>query len=129
VIRSIVPLIDGKHPRVYSGTGGKFPVTDGTICYWAIAEDGTMTWIDNHEHLAHWLQRAVRGEVSVFAVWPGKYRSDMFYIDDPEKFAEDVLSADPVSSTIGSWTSASVTPPLRPRKVPTKSSPGMVDYE
>lgn len=34
--------------------------------------------------------RAVAGETTLYAVWPGQYRSDLFVIDKPELLAEAI---------------------------------------
>lgn len=34
-------------------------------------------------------ERAVNGESALYAVWPGQWSSDLFAIDDLERFAEE----------------------------------------
>lgn len=67
-------------PRKTSATGN-FPYSNPLVCYFALAEDGPVQLHyvkDRKLGLLH----AAKGEITIYAVWPGRYRSDLFVVDD-----------------------------------------------
>ena len=67
----------------------EFPYSSKLICYIEVSENGSVTQIDNSYHSAAAAYKSVlEGKSKIFAVWPGKYRSDLFSIDDLSAFAD-----------------------------------------
>ncbi|GAA2442511.1 hypothetical protein GCM10010191_68540 [Actinomadura vinacea] len=64
--------------------GLDFPYGLSTMCYIEVRSDGTVT----HGRDAGTYQRARDGESRLFAVWPGKWKSDLFAIDDLDQYAK-----------------------------------------
>lgn len=70
-----------------------FPYTGGTVCYIEVGKDGEVSQMhhknksDLPEVFAAY-QRVVHGDSTLYAVWPGKWSSDLFLIDDLEAFAK-----------------------------------------
>ena len=65
-----------------------FPYTDPTICYLEVNHYGWVTHLHHEEDRREAYFHAKRGESRIYAVWPGKTRSDPFFIDDLDIFAE-----------------------------------------
>lgn len=71
----------------------RFPYTGDMVCYIEVGKDGSVSQMhhknksDRPEVFAAY-QRVVHGDSTLYAVWPGKWRSDLFLIDDLEAFAE-----------------------------------------
>jgi hypothetical protein len=87
---SLVAVVVGKSPRLYSATKGKFPVDDPTVAYFTIDEGACFEWIHDHDtQLKRAAEDALEGKLTLFAVWPGKTRSDVFVIDKPDDFIMD----------------------------------------
>ena len=60
-----------------------------TICYWTIpVGGGHMLWIKTRDEMRLAVDRTRAGAVEMFAVWPGKWRSDMFRVDDIDVLAK-----------------------------------------
>lgn len=66
-----------------------FPYTSKTVCYILVTVDGNVVQV---QHSAGELQAAYDAvcnkKASLYAVWPGNWRSDLFIIDDMEAFAD-----------------------------------------
>ncbi len=73
-----------RQPRSASASGKDFPYNLPTMCYIEVSNSGVVTFGD--DVVAY--ERAIRGESSLYAVWPGNYSSDLFHIDDLEEYAK-----------------------------------------
>ena len=70
-----------------------FPYTMGTVCYIEVDKDGNVSQVPHKNKsdlpkVKAAYQRAVDNLSVLYAVWPGKWSSDLFIIDDLEAFAE-----------------------------------------
>lgn len=63
-----------------------FPYTARDIC-WIEMVDGEMTQVDGLPSRRASVKRAIDGETTLYAVWPGQWRSDLFHIDDLQEAA------------------------------------------
>jgi hypothetical protein len=70
-------------PRSAGALGVEFPYTLATMCYLEVAKDGTVTWGRD----AGSYERAVSGQSTLYAVWPGQWSSNLFIIDDLDRYA------------------------------------------
>lgn len=64
-----------------------FPYRNDLVAYIVVSSDGVITnphYIDERRAAVKALQE---GDAQVFAVWPGRWRSDLFVIDDVDAFA------------------------------------------
>ena len=71
--------------RKTSQTDGRFPFGDRTnVCYIEQSSvDGTIKQVGNKKaDQQDALDRAHKGEITLYAVWPGQWRSDLFLVDD-----------------------------------------------
>ena len=65
------------------------PYSSSQVCYLALDSAGQLTQVDHDFRSAEVAyRRAAAGELRLYAVWPGKYRSDLFVIDDLNAFAD-----------------------------------------
>ena len=65
-----------------------FPYALNNICYIETAKDGSVSQIQHSKDgILSAYTKAKSGEVDIYAVWPGKYRSDLFIVDDLDSFA------------------------------------------
>lgn len=66
-----------------------FPYDSRTTCYILVYLDGTTKQIQHNKVDQMEAFSAVSSKkASLYAVWPGQYRSDLFIIDDINKFAD-----------------------------------------
>ena len=63
--------------------GAEFPYRLATMCYIELAKDGTVSWGNDEESY----RRALTGESTLYAVWPGQWSSHLFVIDDLDQYA------------------------------------------
>ncbi|MGH3973654.1 MAG: hypothetical protein ACRDS9_10055 [Pseudonocardiaceae bacterium] len=70
-------------PRSAGELGDEFPYFLPTICYIEVSSDGTVSWGTEPETY----ERVEFGESRLYAVWPGKWSSHLFAIDDLDQFA------------------------------------------
>jgi hypothetical protein len=70
-------------PRSAGAMGAEFPYTLGTMCYFEVSRDGNVRWGND----AGARERALAGDVRLYAVWPGKWSSHLFVIDDLDQYA------------------------------------------
>ncbi|MQM28970.1 hypothetical protein [Glycomyces albidus] len=70
-------------PRSAAASGKDFPYRMQTLCYIEVHKDGRVT----HGRDNGTYERARSGESTLYAVWPGNYRSDLFIIDDLDEYA------------------------------------------
>ena len=72
-----------------------FPYTGSTVCYIEVGKDGEVAQMHHKNKsdrpgVSAAYQRVVRGDSTLYAVWPGKWSSDLFLIDDLEAFAKSI---------------------------------------
>lgn len=61
----------------------EFPYMSKLVCYIQVLNDGAVEQIENRkEQIEAACLRVKYGESKLYAVWPGKYKSDLFEIDD-----------------------------------------------
>jgi hypothetical protein len=58
----------------------------GLVCYF----DAEHRQAHTRDDLRGMVSRALAGQTTIYAVWPGEYRSDLFVIDDPAKLHEAI---------------------------------------
>ncbi|MEV0288190.1 hypothetical protein AB0H36_29075 [Kribbella sp. NPDC050820] len=77
----------------YASHSPDFPYELSTMCYLEVAADGSV-----QSPPADGVAGRVRaGESRLYAVWPGKYRSDLFLIDDIDDYEKALgIQHDPV---------------------------------
>jgi hypothetical protein len=69
-----------------------FPYRDPTVCFLEVDQTGRVTSPPEPNVSA----RVRAGQSQLYAVWPGKYRSDLFLIDDIDKYERALgLQPDP----------------------------------
>lgn len=69
-----------------------FPYRMGTMCYFEVYKDGKVCQIHHKNksdinEVREAYERASKNITTLYAVWPGNWRSDLFIIDDLEAFA------------------------------------------
>ena len=62
----------------------------GRVCYIECRGDELPEQIRSRDTFRDAVARALRGESTLLAAWPGQYRTDLFYIDKPELLAEAI---------------------------------------
>ncbi len=72
---------------------GKFPYGMSTICYFEVDKHGNISQVPHGNKSERLIaleayQRAIDGTTTLYAVWPGNWRSDLFIIDDLDAFAK-----------------------------------------
>lgn len=68
-----------------------FPYSLTTICYILVDDSGKVESVNNSiESKQDAYNKVKSGEATLYAVWPGQWRSDLFIIDDINKFAASV---------------------------------------
>lgn len=70
-----------------------FPYKLSVMCYFEVDKKGNVNHIPHKnkcdiDGVIEAFKRADKGLTKIYAVWPGNWRSDLFIIDDLEKFAE-----------------------------------------
>jgi len=70
-----------------------FPYRLSTMCYFEVYNDGRVSHLPHKnkcdlEEVNKAYLRALEKETTLYAVWPGNWRSDLFIIDDLNKFKE-----------------------------------------
>jgi hypothetical protein len=70
-------------PRSAGAMGAEFPYTLATMCYFEVDGDANVRW--GNDAGAH--ERASTCDVHLYAVWPGKWSSHLFVIDDLDQYA------------------------------------------
>ena len=68
---------------------GCFPYRSALVCFFEIFEDGNIRQVSNKNDKIVAIVNVQTGRSQLFAVWPGKWRSDLFIIDDLETFAKE----------------------------------------
>jgi len=72
---------------------GNFPYTMSTVCYFEVDKNGSVLQVphknkSDRSNLLEVYKRAVDKTTTLYAVWPGKWSSDLFIIDDLDAFAK-----------------------------------------
>lgn len=61
----------------------------GWICYLELCE-GQLLWLKNRAETREAVTRALAGQSTLYAAWPGQYRTDLFLVDDLDKLAAEI---------------------------------------
>ncbi|MBC8587745.1 hypothetical protein [Paratissierella segnis] len=77
-----------------SAKENNFPYKMSTICYFEVDKDGNVSQIphknkSDRARLLEVYQRAIDKTITLYAVWPGNWSSDLFIIDDLDAFAKE----------------------------------------
>lgn len=67
---------------------GCFPYSRGQVCYMEVSPDGAVTQLSTVGEKRSAYINAQAGVSKILAVWPGRWRSDLFIIDDLDAFSE-----------------------------------------
>lgn len=67
---------------------GCFPYGCGQVCYMEVSPDGAVTQLSTICEKRSAYINAQAGISKILAVWPGRWRSDLFIIDDLDAFSE-----------------------------------------
>lgn len=67
---------------------GCFPYASKLVCFMELQPDGTLTQLVTKQQKLTAYFNADVGKSKIVAVWPGRWRSDLFIIDDLEAFCE-----------------------------------------
>lgn len=73
-------------PARKTSENANFPWGNKQVCYFA-AGQGEPVQLHYVKDRKLGLLRAAKGEITIYAVWPGQYRSDLFVVDDLEPLA------------------------------------------
>ena len=66
-----------------------FPYTPKTVCFFEVWGNGEIMQVERtKKDMIKTYERVKSGETKLYAVWPGKWSSDLFIIDDVEIWAE-----------------------------------------
>ena len=70
-----------------------FPYCSSLLCYFEVYKDGKVIRINHKnksdiQNVINAYYNATEGITTLYAVWPGKWSSDLFIIDDLETFAK-----------------------------------------
>ena len=88
IVGSHLPRLTSKNPEFPFGPDE--PAAK-TVCYFTVDGDGAIEWVKDHDiELEEALAAAMKDEVTVFAVWPGQWRSHLFVVDNPETALAEV---------------------------------------
>ena len=68
---------------------GCFPYRSKVVCYMELTSDGKIKQLSTTNEKLEAYLNAKSGVSQILAVWPGKWRSDLFIIDDLESFAQE----------------------------------------
>jgi len=72
---------------------GNFPYKMSTVCYFEVDENGSLSQVyqknkSDRPKVLEAYQRAINKTATLYAVWPGRWSSDLFIIDDLDAFAK-----------------------------------------
>lgn len=73
-------------PQHASKVRDGFPYGSKAVCYVEVASDGTVQQGGGNEVY----KRVLAGKSKLYAVWPGRWSSDLFLIDDIEAYAREL---------------------------------------
>lgn len=57
-----------------------------SVCYFELC-DGDLMWMKTRGETRDAVHRALAGDSTLYAAWPGRYQTDLFLVDDVDKFA------------------------------------------
>lgn len=63
-----------------------FPYRSKTVCFMQLSPNGELKQLTDRKEKCDAYLEAKLGNCQIVAVWPGQWRSDLFIIDDLEKF-------------------------------------------
>lgn len=73
-----------------SREAGNFPYGyPDTVCYIEVPADGGLKQVKGRAGIRDAISRAADGKSRIYAAWPGRYRTDLFFIDDLAALAEE----------------------------------------
>ena len=72
-----------------------FPYGMSTICYFEVDKNGNVSQVPHKNKsdramVLEAYQRAINKTTTLYAVWAGQWRSDLFIIDDLDDFAKEL---------------------------------------
>lgn len=67
---------------------GCFPYKSKLVCFIEVCNDGTTRQLTSRQECNEACSNVTKGTSAIYAVWPGNWRSDLFVIDELEKFYE-----------------------------------------
>lgn len=56
------------------------------VCYFELC-NGQLLWMKDRGETREAVARALKSESTLYAAWPGQYRTDLFLVDDVDKLA------------------------------------------
>lgn len=70
-----------------------FPYSSSIVCYFEVDKNGNVSQVyhknkSDRPNVLEAYQRVMNKTTTLYAVWPGNYRSDLFIIDDINAFAK-----------------------------------------
>lgn len=65
-----------------------FPYRSKVVCYMEVFPDGNIRQLKETNEKLEAYMNANSGRSTIYAVWPGQWRSDLFIVDDLEAFHE-----------------------------------------
>lgn len=66
---------------------GCFPYGSKLVCYIEVYNSGKVRQLTDKSEKYHAFLNAMSGASTLYAVWPGNWRSDLFIIDDLNAFS------------------------------------------
>ena len=80
---------------------GCFPYSSSVVCYFEVHSDGSIRQLTNKSEKLNAYVNANSGKNTIYAVWPGRWRSDLLIIDDLEAYhdGQDLLGLKPRRSS------------------------------
>lgn len=78
-----------------SAKDSNFPYSMSTICYFEVDKKGNVSQVphknkSDRSKVLEAYQRALNKTITLYAVWPGNWSSDLFIIDDIDGFAKEL---------------------------------------
>ena len=82
------PIINYQEEWLMRSTkeAGCFPYGSNTVCFMEVSANGEIKQLTNHTVKRNAYMNALSGTSKIYAVWPGRWRSDLFIIDDLAAF-------------------------------------------
>ena len=76
----------------------EFPYTSNTVCYFEVDNEGNVSRLyhknkdqgQTYMNIVKAISNVEVGKSKIYTVWPGRYSSDIFIIDDLELFDENM---------------------------------------
>lgn len=67
---------------------GCFPYGSNTVCFMEVSANGEIKQLCDYTAKRNAYMNALSGTSKIYAVWPGRWRSDLFIIDDLDAFCD-----------------------------------------